>query len=52
MTDFPTLSYTSTSKIPTLSYLPEALKRHPFRAEPSPLGGPITVHNHSKPIAL
>ena len=35
MTDLPTLSYTSTSEIPTLSYpWPEAWERYPFRAEP------------------
>ena len=33
MTDFPTLSYTSTSKIPTLKKIPqpEAWKRYPYR---------------------
>ena len=35
MTDLPTLSYTSTSEIHTLSYpWPEAWERYPFRAEP------------------
>ena len=34
MTDFSTLSYTSTSEIPILSFT-WSLKRYPFRAEPS-----------------
>ena len=35
MTNFSTLSFTSTSEIPTLSYtLPEPYKRYPFRATP------------------
>ena len=34
MTDFPTLSYTSTSKIPTVSYISEAWKRTHFRQSP------------------
>ena len=39
MTDFPTLLYTPTGQIPTLSYTaPEACERYPFRAEPPRLG--------------
>ena len=37
MTDLPTLLYTSTSEIPTF-HIPEALKRYPFRAEPTRIG--------------
>ena len=37
MTDFSTLSYTTTSKLATLSY-PEAWKRYPIRADPLRIG--------------
>ena len=33
ITDFPTLWYTSTSEIPTLSYTRNLIKRYPFRVE-------------------
>ena len=38
MTDFPTLSYTATNKIPTLSYICSLRKVYPFRAEPPRIG--------------
>ena len=36
-TDFPTLLYSSTCDIATF-YIPKALKRYPFRAEPPCIG--------------
>ena len=38
ITDFPTLSYTSTSEIPTLSYDLKPAKLYPFRAKVPHIG--------------
>ena len=38
ITDFPTLSYTSTREIPTLSYDLKPEKLYPFRAKPPHIG--------------
>ena len=48
MTEFPTLLYTSTSEIPTLSS-PEAWKRYPFRAEPPRIGHYIYSREYPPP---